>query len=445
MMASVPLRKHQFIKGISVSAFILFHFVAGAQINCANTSTGNIPLVDLEGLFFETYEGGLYPGGTNTIPTAHLDSGLVRANTMMPLNWAGDVDTVYGKVVMLALGNVNAQKSFNRFYSDFINAGYTDSCVRLINGCFEEYDLRDMINPSLDSYWKDVSDKVQAEGLKKKQVQVIWVMAPSFDDTVTTHAAYIDSLQAAYIALARRISVEFPNTRLLFFSGSPYGGYVDPLSFHADAVSEPANYLLDFAIKGAISAQINGDTLLHYSGDTIAAPWMCWAASFWADGNTIRTYDGLRWLCPGDYEMSLDGSILAGSGLTKVSSRLYEFFTTSPLTTPWIFGLPYPCFTEIDSTTETIDTAVIPEDEVLWIVTNPVRGVVKFVINLETDDKADVFIFNMAGQEITEGVFNKIEPGKVFSIRTETQAHGLYVLSVFVENRVYNKLFYLDN
>jgi hypothetical protein len=143
--------------------------------------------------------------------------------------------------------------------------------------------------------------------------------------------------------------------------------------------------------------------------------------------------------------MSLDGSILAGSGLTKVSSRLYEFFTTSPLTTPWIFGLPYPCFTEIDSTTETIDTAVIPEDEVLWIVTNPVRGVVKFVINLETDDKADVFIFNMAGQEITEGVFNKIEPGKVFSIRTETQAHGLYVLSVFVENRVYNKLFYLDN
>jgi len=53
MMASVPLRKHQFIKGISVSAFILFHFVAGAQINCANTSTGNIPLVDLEGLFLK--------------------------------------------------------------------------------------------------------------------------------------------------------------------------------------------------------------------------------------------------------------------------------------------------------------------------------------------------------------------------------------------------------
>lgn len=445
MKAELPQSVNIFFKGIIVSTFILFHFIAVAQINCANTSTGNIPLVDLEGLFYETYEGGLYPGGTNTMPSAHLDSGIAIANSLMPLNWEGDVDTTFGKVVMLALGNINAQKSFNRFYSDFLNAGYYDSCVRIINACFEEYDLRDMINPDLESYWKDVIDKVQFEGLKKKQVQVIWVMAPSFDDTVSTHAAYIDSLQSAYIQLAQRITEEFPNTRMLFFSSSPYGGYVDTLSFHADAISEPANYLLEFAIKGAIAAQINGDTLLTYTGDTATAPWIAWAASLWADGNNLRAYDDLRWLCPGDYDMALDGSVLAGSGFSKVATRLYDFFTTSPLTTPWIFGLPYPCYTEVDTTNETIDTSVIPENEVLWIVTNPVKGVVKFVINLETDDKADVFIFNIAGQEITEGVFNKIEPGKVFSIRTDTQAHGLYVLSVFVDNRVYNKLFYLDN
>lgn len=445
MSAFVPLNTRQFIKGISLCALILFRFVVHAQINCENTSTGLIPLVDLTGGTYEGYAGGLYPDNSNSIPVVHLDSGIARANRFMPLNWNGDVDTVYGKVGLLALGNVNAQKSFNRFYSDFSDAGYFDSCVRLINGCLDAYDLRDMINPAIDSYWKDVFDEIQAEGLKKKQIQAVWVMAPSFDDTVTSTTAYIDSIASAYVQLARAIKTELPNVQLLFISGMPYGGYVDTLSFHAGAVSEPANYLMDFAIKEAISAQINGDTLLQCYGDSAVAPWMCWGPNLWADGETLRAYDNLRWICPDDFDAEEDGSILVGSGLSKISSRLFDYFTTSPLTTPWIFGLPYDCFTEVDTSSESIDTAVIPEGEVLWIVTNPVRGAIKFSIDLETNDKAQVYVFDIEGREITEGVFNKIEPGRVFSIRLDTQAHGLYVLSVFVENRVYNKVFYLDN
>ncbi len=435
--------------GISTLVLILFHFVTHAQINCANDSTGLVPIVDLLTGSYEGYTGGLYPGGTNEVPAAHLDSGIAIANAIMPLNFDAEEDTMYGKVVFLALGGGSAQKSFNRFYSDFLDAGYFDSCVRIVNACMEEYDLRDMFGPVADdTYWKEVNDFLQQADVKKRQVQAVWMMTPAYTDTFTSTSAFIDTLSLAYINAIREIKVQFPNAQLLFLTGSPYGGYTDSTSWQSAALMEPASYLTDFAIRQTIAAQISGDTLLTYYGEEPNAPWLAWGANIWADGKNARAYDGLRWMCPADYDAEENGYVLAGSGLTKVSTRLYDFFTTSPVTTPWIFGLPYDCFTEIDTVEddgETIDTAIIPEGEILWITQNPVKGVLKFTINLETDDKAQVYVFDMLGNEISEGVFNKIEQGRVYSIKLTESARAIYVLSVFIENRVYNKLFYLDN
>ena len=449
MQALAPHKSNLFRTGISTWVLILVHFVSGAQINCANDSTGLIPLVDLLTGTYEGYQGGLYPGGGNTIPAAHMDSGIAIANAILPLNFDGDADTVYGKVVFVALGGGSSQKAFNRFYSDFQNAGYYDSCVRIINACMEEYDLRDMFGPAADdTYWKDVNDFLQNVNVKKRQVRAVWLMTPALTDTFTTTADFIDTLSAAYVHAIHEIKNQFSNVDLMFLTGSPYGGYTDSNALQSAALLEPASYLTDFAIKQAIAAQISGDSLLAYSGDDPVAPWLAWGPNIWADGRNIRTYDGLRWLCPGDYDTDGNGYYLGGSGLTKISSRLYDFFTTSPVTTPWIFGLPYECFTEVDTVVddgETIDTAIIPEDEVLWITQNPVKGVLKFTINLDTEDKAQVYVFDMLGNEVSEGVFNKIEQGRIYSIKLTESARAIYVLSVFVENKVYNKLFYLDN
>lgn len=47
-----------------------------AQLNCANDSTGLIPIQDLGvGYYAGTYQGGLYPGGSNVPPNGHLKKG----------------------------------------------------------------------------------------------------------------------------------------------------------------------------------------------------------------------------------------------------------------------------------------------------------------------------------------------------------------------------------
>lgn len=434
-------------KRISALALILFPFTIQAQINCENDETGLIPIVDLLTGVYDVYQGGLYPGGTNTMPLAHADSGVAIAQSIKPINFDGEIDTVYGKTVVLALGSGTAGKAFNKFISSYQNAGYGDSCLRFINACTDMYSLSDMYGPDADdNYWKTVNDYFQAANLKKKQVAAVWLMTPSVADTFTTTTAYVDSLKNVYIEVVKKMKKQLPNVKLLYISGLYYGGYTNPFAQNAHAMSEPAPYLTDFAIKGAIQAQIDGDTSLIYSGEDADAPWMCWGPNYWADGRNLRTYDDLRWLCPGDFDMAENGYYLDGSGTDKLSSRLYDFLTTDPTTTPWIFGLPYPCYTEVDTSEgEVVDTSVIPENEVLWITQNPVKGIVKFTLNLESDGKAQVYIFDLLGNQITEGAFYKIEPGKVFSIRMLEEARGIYVLSVALDNKVYNKTFYLDN
>jgi hypothetical protein len=271
-------------------------------------------------------------------------------------------------------------------------------------------------------------------------VQVAWLMSTSLSDTVINFESYTDTLKNRYINSVRKLKEEFINLKLLYISGLHYGGYTSPDALYADMLSEPAPYYHDFAVKATIEAQINGDTLLSVA-DSVS-PWIAWGPNFWADGRNERAYDELRWLCPGDIDMDIDGYHLDGAGQEKISSALFDFFTTEQTAVPWIYGLGYPCFP--DTTTEE-EPVNYPEDEIVWIVNNPAQGIVKFTINATTNDKADVGIFSLAGQFIQKGSFFKIEPDKIYTIKLETAARGMYLLSVLVEGRVYNVPFYLDN
>ncbi|HMU68684.1 MAG TPA: hypothetical protein PKC38_01680 [Chitinophagales bacterium] len=440
-----PVNQYITLQRISAIALILCCFSATAQINCENDTSFHIPIVDLQTDYFGVHQGGLYPDGLNTMPAAHADSGIAIAESLLPINYDGQEDTSYGKFVFLGLGNEAAGKIFNKFITQHDDLGLGDSCMRIVNACMEEYTLHDMYGADAsDAYWNDVNDYLQSQNLKKKQVRAVWLMTTNYDDTLITEDAYIDSVKNTYIEVIRKMKKQLPNLSLLYISGLPYGGYADTMFDGHEFFEEPIPYLNDFAIKAVIDAQINGDTSLIYSGEDADAPWIAWGPNVWADGRNLRAYDNLRWLCPGDYASGDNGIMLSGTGQTKVADRLYTFLTSEPTTLPWIYGLPYDCFTEPDFV-EPEDSVIVPEDEILWITQNPVKGVIKFVVNVETNDKAQIYVFDMIGNQIVEGVFNKIEPGRVLSVNVTQNARGLYILSVFVENKVYNKVFYLDN
>src|SRR5437867_7908722 len=87
-------RKHHGIRPMkrvvaaSLALFLGAPAIASAS-NCAGTSTGRIPLVDLGTGTYQGFEGGLYMGGVNARPPAHLSAGLQVASQIVPLDTLG--------------------------------------------------------------------------------------------------------------------------------------------------------------------------------------------------------------------------------------------------------------------------------------------------------------------------------------------------------------------
>src|SRR5262245_36911470 len=65
------------------------------------SSFGLVPINDLAAGGYMGFTGGLYPGGTNTIPAAHLAAGVALANGVRPLDQDGH-PAENGKTVLLA-------------------------------------------------------------------------------------------------------------------------------------------------------------------------------------------------------------------------------------------------------------------------------------------------------------------------------------------------------
>ena len=66
-------------------------------------STGNIALPDLGTGMYKGEQGGLYPGGANAIPPAHLAAGVKLAKQIQPLDVDGN-PSPDGKIVLLDRG-----------------------------------------------------------------------------------------------------------------------------------------------------------------------------------------------------------------------------------------------------------------------------------------------------------------------------------------------------
>src|SRR5918911_991668 len=127
----------------------------GGSANCAQTSVGLTPLMDLGQGTYQGYEGGLYPGGSNRPPVAHLELGLARARMVRPLALDGRPDP-HGRIVLLAIGLSNASTEFSAF-QHILPRGINPHLL-LVNGAQDGQDAETVANPS-SAFWSVVEER----------------------------------------------------------------------------------------------------------------------------------------------------------------------------------------------------------------------------------------------------------------------------------------------
>lgn len=101
------------MKLLAPLALALLGATAAAQI-CTMTSIGQMPINDLGAGTYAGFQGGLYPGGSNTRPAAHLTAGLAETALIVPRDASG-VAMPGGKIVFLSIGMSNTRNEWTEF------------------------------------------------------------------------------------------------------------------------------------------------------------------------------------------------------------------------------------------------------------------------------------------------------------------------------------------
>jgi hypothetical protein len=304
--------------------------------HCSHACVGFVPLGDLAGDFYLGYQGGLYPGGSNTRPSVHNTAGLDIASTIGPLNAAGQPDPA-GAIVLMSIGMSNTQQEFASFIDMVETLSGKNPALRVVNGAQGGWEINRIIDPNAE-FWDTIDDIIlPTEGLTPQQVQVIWFkeaeFQPAANATDTTFPGYPLELKEKFILAVQIAKDRYPNARLCYVSSRIYGGY-DVTGGNP----EPFAYYTGWAAKFMIEDQINGDTRLAYSGTMPQAPWLSWAVDLWADGLNPRS-DGLIWICPDDFKE--DGRHPSDPvGRIKVATMLLDFFLNDETTRPWFLENP---------------------------------------------------------------------------------------------------------
>lgn len=291
--------------------------------DCSQTSVGLRPISDLGTATYLGAQGGLYPGGTNTIPPEHLSAGRQFTERVQPLDPSGQPDPG-GRIVLLSIGISNASREFQRFSQLAISDPLRRGAVLPVNGAQGGATARVWADPAAPA-WSAVDRRLGNAGVTRAQVQVVWLKAtnegggrwPRWAQAVSTDLA----------SVARNLRDRFPNLLLVYLSSRTYGGYsTTPLS------PEPAAYQSGFAVKWLIEQQISGDPQLNFDPSTgpVEAPWLAWGPYLWADGLRPRS-DGLIWECS-DFEA--DGHVTA-AGEKKVAQLLLSFLHDDSTARSW--------------------------------------------------------------------------------------------------------------
>ncbi len=314
---------------LTLALFLVAPLVA--QKDCTRSSFGLTPLPDLAGGSYRGRDGGLYPGGTNAIPPAHLAAGLIRAGEITPRDLAG-APAVDGRVVLLSIGMSNTTQEFSTFVP-WSNADVErDALVRVVDGAQGGQDARIFANPNAAA-WTVIDQRLANAGLTPQQVQALWLKEALAAPTSLQWPAHVDELATLLVDVIHNAQARYPNLKVAFLSSRTYGGYSPN-----PGRTEPLSYETGFSIKAVIGSQIAGNPLLNHDPalGAVRSPWLAWGPYLWADGIVPRS-DGLRWLCD---DTVADGVHPSLSGRLHVADLLMAHFRRHPASVGWYLDAP---------------------------------------------------------------------------------------------------------
>jgi hypothetical protein len=325
---------------------------AAATMNCSGkTDTTKTPINDLRSGCYLSFQGGLYPNGSDSLPAGHLAAGMAAASRIQPLDVNGQPDP-RGKYVLISIGMSNTTQEF---CSDGGNPGSCQSAsfmaqatadpsvnhstLVFVNGAAGGKSAEFWIGPTLADYDRIRSQWLSPLGLSEKQVQIAWVKVANPQPRVALPDTAADAypLERQIGEIARALQIRYPNLKQVFLTSRIYAGYA------TSALNpEPYAYESAFGVKWSVESQINemagrpadarAGTLRYDNG---TAPWMAWGPYPWADGTRARS-DGLTWVVS-DFNPA-DGTHPATSARQKVGAMLLQFFKTSPETQCWFLA-----------------------------------------------------------------------------------------------------------
>lgn len=295
------------------------------------------------------FQGGLYPGGLNSMPAFHDSVGQVRAGRIQPRDVNG-APSATGKYVLLSVGMSNTTQEWCGVQTSpcnhwtFSGRAATDGAVNhgtmvIANGARGSETATEWDAPT-DPNYNRVRDQVLSPlGLSEAQVQAVWLKEANPNPNVSLPSGNADAfdLETTLGRIARALKSRYPNLQIIFLSSRIFAGYAS-----VQLNPEPFAYESGFAVKWLIQAQIeqmeNGGSVVDTRAGNLnyetVAPWIAWGPYLWADGENARS-DGLTW-SPGDFEA--DGTHPSTSGETKVASRLLSFFKTDDHASCWFLA-----------------------------------------------------------------------------------------------------------
>lgn len=303
---------------------------AAATANCSYTYSGQVPLVDMGAQTYQGQSGGLYPGASNTRPSAHTSAGVnIALNRVVPRNSAGQADPVNGKVVLISIGMSNTTQEFQQFIATARAYPNLNGHLVIVDGAQGGQDARTWADPA-NATWSVLASRLSNAGVTAAQVQAVWLKEQYVGDGLGAFPSGAQSLRDSLAAIARNARAKYPNLAL---------GYVSSRIYTYDPARSAGAYQQGFAVKWLIQDQINGDPGLSYGAGGVA-PWLSWGPYMWADGlgsdgvagGVPGRSDGLEWRCS---DMVADGVHPSSSGEQKVANMLLNQFSTDQTSTSW--------------------------------------------------------------------------------------------------------------
>jgi len=293
------------------------------SVDVPNTSTPIVDLMDLGTNTYLGYEGGLYPGGSNTDPDPHHADGVSIAQSIQPIN---------GKIGMISIGESATQQGFENFIVQANADPEKNPSLLIVDGAQGGATGNTWITGN-SGFWTELLNySLPFWGLAPNQVEIALVNDVNSQQGAT-FPSDAQGLQTDYETIAQLLLQKFPNMKMAFFSSQNYTGYSQNVS---TTLPEPQAYESAWGAKWAIQDQIDG-TCCNYNSNNgpVTAPWMGWSSYFWANGLVPRS-DGVTWSCEDIKSDGLHPSVPIGE--IKVGGYLLDWFKTSDLSTPWFLN-----------------------------------------------------------------------------------------------------------